>query len=46
MYATGDDDAIARFMEEVGRGPSLAIVEHVEVRDVEPESYSGFSIER
>jgi acylphosphatase len=46
MYATGDGDAMARFMEEVGNGPSLALVEQVEVRDVEPEDYSGFSIER
>ena len=46
MYATGDDDSMARFMEEVGRGPSLALVEHVEVRDVESEPFSGFSIER
>ena len=46
MYATGDDDAMSRFMEEVGRGPSLAMVEHIEVRDVEPEPYSGFSVER
>jgi acylphosphatase len=46
MYATGDGDAMARFMEEVGSGPSLALVEQVEVRDVEPEDYSGFSIER
>jgi acylphosphatase len=46
MCAIGDDDAMARFMDEVERGPSLAMVEHIEIRDVEPESYSGFSIER
>ena len=46
MYATGDDDSMARFMEEVGRGPSLALVEYVEVRDVESKPFSGFSIER
>jgi acylphosphatase len=46
MYATGDDDSMARFMEEVGRGTSLALVEYVEVRDVESKPFSGFSIER
>ena len=46
MYATGDDDAMARFVGAIEQGPSLAVVEHVEVRDVDPEPYAGFSIER
>ena len=46
MYATGDEDAMARFMSDIEKGPSLALVEHIEVRDVEPEPCSGFSIER
>ena len=46
MYATGDHDAMAGFMSEIEKGPSLAIVEHIEVRKMEPEPCSGFSIER
>ena len=46
LYATGDEDAMARFMSDIEKGPSLALVEHIEVRDVEPEPCSGFSIER
>ncbi len=45
-YAAGDGDAMTRFLNELQRGPSSATVEHVEVRDVELESYSTFSIER
>ena len=46
MYATGDKDAMARFLSDIEKGPSLALVKHIEVRDVEPEPCSGFSIER
>jgi acylphosphatase len=46
LYATGDEDAMARFMSDIEKGPSLALVEHIEVRDVAPEPCSGFLIER
>jgi acylphosphatase len=40
----GDEDAVARMVEFVRRGPGHADVEDVEVHDEEPEGLEGFSV--
>ena len=40
----GDEDAVARMVEFVRRGPGHADVEDVEVHDEEPEGLAGFSV--
>ena len=45
VYATGAENGMKQFMAEIQKGPSLALVEHIEVQDVELEEHQGFSIE-
>jgi acylphosphatase len=40
----GDEDAVARMVEFVRRGPGHADVEDVEVHGEEPEGLEGFSV--
>jgi acylphosphatase len=40
----GDEDAVARMVEFVRRGPGHADVEDVEVHDEEPEGLEGFNV--
>jgi acylphosphatase len=40
----GDEDAVARMVEFVRRGPGHADVEDIEVHDEEPEGLEGFSV--
>jgi acylphosphatase len=44
-YAEGDEDPMEQFLSRIKKGPSLGFVEDVEVGEVEPEGYQGFSIE-
>ena len=44
-YAEGDDEPMAQFLSRIEKGPSLGLVESVEVGEVEPEGYQEFSIE-
>jgi len=45
VYAEGDEDPIEQLLTGIKKGPSLGFVEDVEVGEVEPEGYRGFSIE-
>ncbi len=45
VYAEGDEDPIEQLLTGIKKGPFLGFVEDVEVGEVEPEGYQGFSIE-
>ncbi|MDA2930592.1 acylphosphatase [Acidobacteria bacterium AH-259-O06] len=45
VHAEGDESSMKQFLTRVKSGPSLAFVEHTEVRDVEPDQYRDFTIE-
>jgi len=45
VYAEGDEDPIEQLLTGIKKGPFLGLVEDVEVGEVEPEGYQGFSIE-
>ena len=46
IHAQGSDEEMKTFQAQVVRGPSLAVVGEVQVKEVELQSHSGFLIER
>ena len=44
LVAEGDEEVLNRFLEEVARGPSSAVVTNVSVQDVEPRGFKTFEI--
>ncbi len=45
IYAVGDEIMLDKFMSAINRGPPMAIVRKVEVREVEiDESFDGFEV--
>ena len=46
IHAQGSDEEMKKFQAQVVRGPSLAVVSEVRVREVELQSHSGFLIGR
>ena len=44
-YAEGDENPMEQFLTGIKKGPSLGLVEEVEVGEVEPEGFQKFSIE-
>ena len=43
-HLAGDEDAVARMVERMGRGPSDARVDAVTVEEVEPETTNRFEL--
>lgn len=44
--AEGDQEAVARYLERIGRGPFAGSVASVEVEEREPEGFERFEITR
>jgi acylphosphatase len=44
-YAEGDEDPMEQFLSRIRKGPSLGLVQNVEVGEAESEGYQDFSIE-
>jgi acylphosphatase len=44
IHAEGDLDKLNEFLARISKGPTFASVEDVEIREVEPEGHSDFSI--
>ena len=45
VYVEGDENPMEQFLTGIKKGPSLGLVEDVEVGEVEPEGFQKFSIE-
>ena len=44
--AEGDEEAVARYLERIGRGPFVGSVSGVDVEEREPEGFERFEITR
>ena len=44
--AEGDEEAVARYLERIGRGPFVGSVSGVDVEEREPEGFGRFEITR
>lgn len=44
--AEGEEDAVERYVERIGRGPFGGSVAAIEVEDRDPEGFEGFEITR
>lgn len=44
IHAEGDDQTLERFLSEVSRGPTMAIVTDVRIEEVPIEGYRDFDI--
>jgi acylphosphatase len=44
--AEGEEEAVGRYLERIGRGPFRGSVDGLEVEDREPEGFEGFEITR
>lgn len=40
----GEDEAVARYLEKIGKGPFVGSVSNIEVEDREPEGHERFQI--
>ena len=45
VVAEGDEKKLERFLQEVARGPSSAVVTNVSVEDIDPVGFRNFEIE-
>ena len=44
VVAEGEEDTMEKFLQEVARGPSSAVVTNVIVEDVQPRGFKSFEI--
>ncbi len=45
VVAEGDEERLERFLQDVARGPSSAVVTNVSVEDIDPVGFRSFEIE-
>ncbi len=44
VMAEGEESAMEKFLQEVARGPSSAVVTNVIVEDIDPQGFGSFEI--
>ncbi|MEM0203334.1 MAG: acylphosphatase [Archaeoglobaceae archaeon] len=46
IYAVGDERALEKFLANVRKGPPLAVVRDVVVKEVQPQEFEKFEVRR